>query len=1202
MANITGTTGNDELFGTSDSDTISALAGNDKITGGLGADTLYGNEGDDEFLLGSPDIVAGEVIDGGTGTNAISIFGAVNLAIFSFTNIQTLNIHHPSVTLSAEQFSSLSRIWAVSSAPSTLIAADTGTYNFSNRTVAGATFTFVGSAGNDSIIGNDVKQNIIGGLGADVLTGNNGADVFIYRSRLESTAVQTDLITDFFKGVDKIDLSGLSFRGVTSGTPTLGWLKFTYDSATHVTTLADLGGSGFAIKLNGNHLALDNTDFIGLGNIVDGTAGNDYLPGTSDIDKISGFDGNDVLQGLGGADTMLGGNGDDEFLLGFSEANGEVIDGGAGSNKISSWNADLTQATISNVQTLIANLDSVTLTASQFALFTNLFNYGSGAVSVLTSDAGSYSFAGKNITGAFNLVGSVGNDYLAGDSKGQTLDGGDGNDVLQGLAGADVLLGGNGDDDFLVGFTEANGEVIDGGTGNNKISSWNADLSQASISNVQTLITNLDRVTLTSTQFAGFSNILNFGGAPVVMLAATAGSYDLAAKNATGLFNVVGSTGDDLLGGNAASQTLTGGMGADTLTGGAGADVFVFRSRTESTITQADTITDFAPGSDKIDLTNLGFRGISTGTPELGELMVSYDAGLNRTTIADLSGSDFTIILQGDHSAIGTDQFIGLGNSITGTSGNDYLPGSGQKDIIFGNDGDDVLQGLGLNDTMFGGNGNDDFLLGFDEAIGDAIDGGAGNNKISSWNADLSNTSITNIQTLGLHLDRVILTAAQLSDLDQIITYEGHATVQAANPGAYVFADVYGNPNVNWSVFGNKLAGGTFDVLGSYGDDTLVANRFINVIDAGGGNDAIYADLGGDSRGTNTLLGGDGDDIIYLDRLRDGQYNGITIDGGSGINTLYAYEVFASDLSNLNLTNIQNLRTTSISITNQAQLEIFDKIISASNPSTNINLYAPGTYTLQGLNLEGAFSFSVSLAMLADFNITGDDVGQHIFSSMGNDTLDGRGGDDVLYGYSGNDTIYGGDGNDRIDAGVPQYNADGSITYFNNYLYGQNGDDFISAGFGNDYLEGGAGADTLNSAIGADTLIGGTGNDTYEVGLFLNSSDYTQSIIIENDTTTSQFDTLNIRGAASSQLWFTRSGDDLVIQSIGTTNTCTIDDWYLGDAHQVEIIKSSDNRTILDNQVQNLVNAMAAFAVPTTTTLPPDYRAVLDPIIAANWT
>ena len=43
---------------------------------------------------------------------------------------------------------------------------------------------------------------------------------------------------------------------------------------------------------------------------------------------------------------------------------------------------------------------------------------------------------------------------------------------------------------------------------------------------------------------------------------------------------------------------ITGGDGADTLTGGAGADVFVYRSLREA----GDTITDFAPGTDRVDL------------------------------------------------------------------------------------------------------------------------------------------------------------------------------------------------------------------------------------------------------------------------------------------------------------------------------------------------------------------------------------------------------------------------------------------------------------------------------------------------------------------------------------------------------------------------------------------------------------------------
>ena len=59
-----------------------------------------------------------------------------------------------------------------------------------------------------------------------------------------------------------------------------------------------------------------------------------------------------------------------------------------------------------------------------------------------------------------------------------------------------------------------------------------------------------------------------------------------------------GSTGRDALTGTAGDDVITGGDGADTLTGGAGADVFVYRSLREA----GDTITDFAPGTDRVDL------------------------------------------------------------------------------------------------------------------------------------------------------------------------------------------------------------------------------------------------------------------------------------------------------------------------------------------------------------------------------------------------------------------------------------------------------------------------------------------------------------------------------------------------------------------------------------------------------------------------
>jgi hypothetical protein len=65
-----------------------------------------------------------------------------------------------------------------------------------------------------------------------------------------------------------------------------------------------------------------------------------------------------------------------------------------------------------------------------------------------------------------------------------------------------------------------------------------------------------------------------------------------------------------------------------------------------------------------------------------------------------------------------------------------------------------------------------------------------------------------------------------------------------------------------------------------------------------------------------------------------------------------------------------------------------------------------------------------------------------------------------------------------------------------------------------------------------------------------------------------------------------------------------VKDWYSGAANHVEQFKTTDGgKTLLDSNVQNLVNAMAAFAPPAAgqTTLPANYQSSLTPVIAANW-
>ncbi len=75
------------------------------------------------------------------------------------------------------------------------------------------------------------------------------------------------------------------------------------------------------------------------------------------------------------------------------------------------------------------------------------------------------------------------------------------------------------------------------------------------------------------------------------------------------------------------------------------------------------------------------------------------------------------------------------------------------------------------------------------------------------------------------------------------------------------------------------------------------------------------------------------------------------------------------------------------------------------------------------------------------------------------------------------------------------------------------------------------------------------------------------------------------------------------VSIIGTSDKASVTSWYSGANYHVDQFKTSDGKTLLDSQVQGLVDAMAAFGVPpgAETTITNDQRAQLDVLIAANW-
>lgn len=166
-------------------------------------------------------------------------------------------------------------------------------------------------------------------------------------------------------------------------------------------------------------------------------------------------------------------------------------------------------------------------------------------------------------------------------------------------------------------------------------------------------------------------------------------------------------------------------------------------------------------------------------------------------------------------------------------------------------------------------------------------------------------------------------------------------------------------------------------------------------------------------------------------------------------------------------------------------------------------------------------------------------------------------------------------------------------------LWASGGDDGLEGGPGNDALSGGAGDDTLMGGAGDDRLEGGPGSDLYLFG-----RGHGRDRLFEQDGTAGPTDTVRfLPGIAPEELWFRRAGNDLEVRLLGARDRLLVEDWYRGAEHRVERFETAGGPVLLAAQVDQLVQAMAAFAPPPMgqTTLPPDYRQALDPVIAASW-
>lgn len=89
----------------------------------------------------------------------------------------------------------------------------------------------------------------------------------------------------------------------------------------------------------------------------------------------------------------------------------------------------------------------------------------------------------------------------------------------------------------------------------------------------------------------------------------------------------------------------------------------------------------------------------------------------------------------------------------------------------------------------------------------------------------------------------------------------------------------------------------------------------------------------------------------------------------------------------------------------------------------------------------------------------------------------------------------------------------------------------------------------------------------------------------------------------SNQIWFQHKGGNLEISILGTMDKLIIQNWYLGSGHHIEQFKVSDGLMMVDDEVEDLVSAMAEFQSPPLgqVVLSTIQQATLGPLVSSLW-
>ncbi len=1081
IENLVGSALDDTLIGDANANVIEGGAGNDRLIGGAGDDTA-------SYAGAAAGVVVSLTLQGtaqstiGAGTDTLS--GFQNLLGSAFSDSLTGDTAENVISGGAgDDF-----LHDGGNAGGTVDLLDGGsgtdTASFSGRNEA-VTATLRGA--NDGIASVAAGQiaslrnieNLVGGLGNDVLTGDAGDN------RIEGGA--GDDVLDGGAGVDTV-----SYRDTNGVTVDLS-----------LTTAQNTG--------------LGNDTLVNFENVLTGS-GNDTITGNAGDNVFYEGGGNDIYDGGAGSDTVDYSAATSAVIVNLNTTTAQTTGSFGGSD------------TLRNIENVIGS-----------TALSNTLRGGDMTANRLVGGAAADFLVGNGL--GDTLVGGAGNDVIFGDyvnTFSTTAGMADGDDVLEGGAGSDILIGGQGNDilrggdgdDTLVGgvgnasttaltavyANDGGDDTFDGGDGTDTAYAYYTDHTGAIRFDIGNLAGN-SAITVDGVQRGQFISVER-----VIFRGGT--GNDVVRGGGT-LDTLVGNAGDDILDGWYGNDTLSGGLGNDTLIGGEGLDTATYVNATAGVNvdlriqgTAQDT------GGEGVDtlvdieyLTGSGYGDTLRGNDDFNLLVDNAvavtNAALSQTdALYGYGGNDSILVTRANATTAGTanaasnilmdggdgDDFIelragtlstGLAANAAGLNGTTYLAAgatSNDRNI-------DVV-------TVDGGAGNDRIIL---TGVASAtINAGSGNDLVSISMRGAA--SVNNYQiTLGDGADTIQLgvgaNAAASTEAAATARTNRVTDFQIGNSGdRFELTDFLNRGLTGYTLNGNAFASGHVRLFQSGTDLLLQADRdgagttngFVTIFAISNGytggftafnfdgfiGNLVLTGFAGDetitgATGNDTLSGGDGNDVLVglagNDTL-DGGNGDDTLRGGTGDDTLIGGAgTDTADYGDATVGVVVNLAITGAQAT------------------------GVGNDTLSGVeNLVGS--------ALSD-TLTGDAGANRLEGGAGDDTLSGGDGDDALVGGAGDDILIGGNGNDTavysdaaagvtINLGIagPQATVNGNdILIGIEGLIGSSFGDMLTGDAGANRIDGGAGDDWISGGGGDDILLGGAGFDTLYYGDITNA-------------------------------------------------------------------------------------------------------------------